>query len=103
MLRFFVSKIYFITIIKAYRRGRQYTDLTAGLGMDSDGYLFGDFSIADAFFAPVVIRFQVYAVPTTALTQRYMQRILATPAVVAWMQAGQAEVEILEEYEVGIS
>ncbi|MDP6969853.1 MAG: hypothetical protein QGG88_12170 [Gammaproteobacteria bacterium] len=77
-------------------------DLTAGLGMDSDGYLFADFCIADAFFAPVVIRLNGYAVPTTALAQRYMQRILATPAVGAWVQAGQAEAVILEEDEAGI-
>ena len=78
-------------------------DLTAELDKGSDGYLFGDFFIADAFFAPVVIRLNSYAVPTTALAQRYMQRILATPAVAAWVQAGQAEAVILEEEEVGIS
>ncbi|MDP6190455.1 MAG: hypothetical protein QF872_06575, partial [Gammaproteobacteria bacterium] len=77
-------------------------DLTVGLGMGGDGYLFGDFSIADAFFAPVVMRFQGYSVPTTALTQRYMQRILATPAVAAWMQAGQAEKVVLADEEVGV-
>lgn len=77
-------------------------ELTAKLGGGSDGYLFGDFSIADAFFAPVVIRFQGYAVATTPLTQQYMQLMLATPAVAAWVAAGQAEEEIVAQEEVGI-
>lgn len=65
------------------------------------GYLFGDFSIVDAFFAPVVIRFQAYDVPLTKATQAYMQRILATPSVAEWVAAGQLEKHVIEEDEAG--
>lgn len=80
---------------------QQCRDLTQQLGVPDSGYLFGEFSIADAFFAPVVIRLNGYAVPTSAATQAYVQTMLANPAVAAWVSAGQAETTILAEEEVG--
>jgi len=53
--------------------------------------LFGRFSIADAFFAPVVNRFVTYAVPLPAAITAYVDRVLALPAVAAWRSAGLAE------------
>jgi glutathione S-transferase len=53
--------------------------------------LFGRFSIADAFFAPVVNRFVTYAVPLPAPITAYMDRVLALPAVAAWRTAALAE------------
>ncbi len=67
----------------------------------SDDYLFGDFSIADAFFAPVVMRFAGYDVPLNDSTQAYMQRVLANSAVQAWVKSGQAESHVIEEDEAG--
>lgn len=50
------------------------------------GYLFGDFSIADAYFAPVVTRFKTYGVSLAPALQAYAERVLAHPAVNAWIQ-----------------
>lgn len=53
--------------------------------------LFGRFSIADAFFAPVVTRFVTYGVPVPAPIRAYMDRVLALPSVAAWHADALAE------------
>ena len=57
------------------------------------GFLFGRFSIADAFFAPVVTRFETYAIHLPAVAQAYAQRVLALPAMHEWAAAAKAEVQ----------
>lgn len=47
--------------------------------------LFGQFSIADAYFAPVVMRLKTYALPVPASISAYMDRLCATPGVKAWI------------------
>ena len=49
-------------------------------------FLFGGFSIADAFFAPVVTRLQTYGLPASASAAAYMERVLASPGVAAWVR-----------------
>ena len=75
------------------------TDLTSKLGVEDNRYLFGDFSMADAYFAPVVVRLNGYAVSITDSSKRYLRRMLATSAVAEWIQEGQAETAIVHEYE----
>ena len=53
--------------------------------------LFGDFSIADAFYAPVVMRFECYKLPISASSQSYMQKILALASVQQWIAAAKQE------------
>ena len=67
----------------------------------NQGYLLGEFCIADAFFAPVVVRLRGYKVSVNEATQAYMDILLATPAVMAWMAAGVEESTILQHDEVG--
>lgn len=70
----------------------------------SDGkgpWLFGTFSIADAFFAPVVVRFQGYQLELRSETKRYCQTQLSNPHLQQWIAAGQAESEVLESEEAG--
>jgi glutathione S-transferase len=62
-------------------------------------YLFGDFSIADAYFAPVVMRFRTYAVTLPPTLQAYCDRVVAHPAVAEWIRAACAEPERLEKYD----
>jgi glutathione S-transferase len=57
----------------------------------SGGFLFGRFSIADAFFAPVATRFETYSVPLPAVAQAYTQRILALPPMREWTKAAKLE------------
>ncbi len=62
-------------------------------------YLFGQFSVADAMFAPVVSRFHTYGVCVPPTVQAYMEAILSCPAMSAWMAAAAAETEIIEKEE----
>jgi glutathione S-transferase len=62
----------------------------------SDGpFLFGTFSIADAFFAPVVTRFHTYGVALPPPLARYADTVLALPAMQRWIEAARAETEVL--------
>lgn len=61
--------------------------------------LFGQFTIADAMFAPVALRFVTYNVPLDDISQRYVEAILALPAMQEWLQAAEAEVETLPAFE----
>lgn len=54
-------------------------------------FLFGRFSIADAFYAPVVSRFVTYGVPATGVAREYMDAVLALPAMQDWVQEARAE------------
>ena len=47
--------------------------------------LFGDFSIADAYFAPVCMRLKTYALPVPGPITDYVRRVSALPAVQAWI------------------
>jgi glutathione S-transferase len=74
---------------------------TAAQAGRKQGYLLGEFSIADAFFAPVVVRLRGYKVAVNAATQAYIDTMLSTPAVMAWIAAGVEETTILQEDEAG--
>ncbi len=55
------------------------------------GFLFGNFSIADAFYAPVVTRFETYGISLPERSQAYAQQILALAAMQEWRAAAAAE------------
>lgn len=55
------------------------------------GFLFGRFSIADAFFAPVVTRFETYAIHLPVVAQAYSQRVLSLAPMRVWTAAAKAE------------
>ena len=66
-------------------------------------FLFGDFSIADAFFAPVCMRLKTYALPVAADTAAYIERVSQAPGVAAWISDALAEQDFLafeEPYRV---
>ena len=58
--------------------------------------LFGAFTLADAYYAPVVMRLQTYALPVPALIREYMDRVQALPGVNAWVQAALSEKDFLD-------
>jgi len=62
-------------------------------------FLFGDFSIADAFYAPVVMRFRTYGVSLAPALQAYTERVLAHPAVAQWVREALLETEGLASDE----
>ena len=62
-------------------------------------FLFGDFSIADAYYAPVCSRIRTYALPVTDTSAAYVERILTLPAMRAWIADAVNEHDFLEEDE----
>lgn len=53
--------------------------------------LFGAFSIADSYFAPVAMRLKTYALPVPAEINAYIERLSAMPGVKAWIDAALVE------------
>ena len=72
------------------------------LGKKSGGgpFLFGRFSIADAMYAPVVSRFEVYEIPLADAVRPYAEAILSLPAFEEWKAAARAEPWVIEQEEV---
>lgn len=62
-------------------------------------WLFGSFSMADAMFAPVVFRLDRYGVEVDAGSRAYIERMLAHPAMLEWVEASRAEPWVIEEEE----
>lgn len=62
-------------------------------------FLFGDPTIADAMYAPVVARFATYAVVLDDAARDYVSLILGLPALQAWTEAAQQEPWIIPEFE----
>jgi len=63
------------------------------------GYLFGDFTLADAYFAPVVTRFITYDVSLAPMLQAYVERVAAHPAVARWIKEAQAETDRIDDLD----
>lgn len=62
-------------------------------------FLYGEFSIADAMYAPVVSRFQTYGVELPAAAETYSRHILGLPAFRQWVAEADAETEVAPQYE----
>jgi glutathione S-transferase len=62
-------------------------------------FLFGDFSAADAMFAPVVHRFRTYAIEADKEAQAYMETMMSLPAFQEWTRAALAETLIIDRFE----
>ena len=62
-------------------------------------FLFGGFTIADAVFAPVALRFQTYGVELPGVAGDYGASLLALPAMREWQAAAKEEPWVIEEYE----
>ena len=58
--------------------------------------LFGPFTVADAYFAPVVMRLKTYALPVPADVAAYMDRLCALPGVKAWIDGALAERDFID-------
>jgi len=67
---------------------------------DSDGFLFGKFSIADAFYMPIVARFNCYQVSVPKDVQVYMDQMLSLPAYKTWLVEALDEQAVIAQAEV---
>jgi glutathione S-transferase len=66
--------------------------------------LFGEFSAADAFYAPVCTRLSTYQLPVPGAVMDYVRRVCALPGVQAWMAEALAERDFIamnEPYRTG--
>ena len=68
---------------------------------DKGEWLFGEFSIADAMYAPVVLRFRTYGINLPQSAADYALRVLESPAMQEWLAAAETEVEVIEREEIG--
>ena len=55
--------------------------------------LFGGFTIADAYFAPVCMRLKTYGLPVPPAIAAYVERVVALPGVAAWITDAKAEAD----------
>ncbi|WP_198330183.1 glutathione S-transferase family protein [Psychrobacter cibarius] len=71
----------------------------------TDSYLFGHFTAADAFFAPVILRLQTYAdasdIVLKSTTKQYCETMLNNPHLQAWREAALEETRVIKEDEAG--
>ena len=66
---------------------------SAALAGSGGPFLFGAFSAADAFYAPVCMRLLTYALPISAEARAYVERVRTAPGVAAWID------EALQEHD----
>ena len=66
--------------------------------LDASGgpFLFGDFGIADAYFAPVASRLRTYAPELSQAARAYVERVWGAPGVAAWVADALAERDFLD-------
>ena len=63
-------------------------------------YLFGAWSLADCFYAPVVGRLRTYAPPLDGETRAYADAVWAQPDVRDWVEAAKVEPLSEPEYDL---
>jgi glutathione S-transferase len=65
-------------------------------------WLLGEYSIADAMFAPVAFRFLTYGVTEPGAVDDYVQTVARDPLVQEWLRAAELEQEVVAASEVGV-
>ena len=68
---------------------------TDALKASGGPFLFGAFSIADAYYAPVAGRLRTYGMPLHDAAAAYIDRVFASPGVAAWVRDALAERDFL--------
>lgn len=64
-------------------------------------WLFGHFSIADAMFAPIALRFVTYGTELDATARAYLDTVQTHPPVQEWVASAKLEQDVIESSEVG--
>ncbi|RYE60162.1 MAG: glutathione S-transferase, partial [Oxalobacteraceae bacterium] len=70
------------------------------LAQSGGPFLFGERTMADAMYAPVVTRFMTYDVKLEDRLAEYASQIMTMPEMQEWVTAAKAEKEDIEELEV---
>ena len=64
-------------------------------------WLFGDFSIADAMYIPLVLRLPTYGVTMPVVVSEYLATVESDDDIAQWVREGLEETEIVEADEAG--
>ncbi|HUH77914.1 MAG TPA: glutathione S-transferase C-terminal domain-containing protein, partial [Devosia sp.] len=65
-------------------------------------YLFGEFTAADAMFAPVATRIRTYDLPVSDLLSGYVEAIYGLPAFQDWLAQALHEPWIVDDDEIDV-
>ena len=65
-------------------------------------WLFGEFSIADCMFAPMVFRFHTYNIVVSDAARNYMQFVMSNTQLKIWQEQSLLEMESLPHAELGL-
>jgi glutathione S-transferase len=77
--------------------------LWGGLLAQSGGpFLFGEFTAADAMFAPVATRIRTYALPVSDMAGEYVEAIYGLPAFQDWLAQALKEPWIVDDDEIDV-
>ena len=68
---------------------------------DKGPWLFGDFSIADAMFAPVATRLRTYGIALDETAAAYIDTLFSDPDFKDWLAEAEKEEDMLRIEEVG--
>ena len=66
-------------------------------------WLFGEYSIADAFYAPLATRLLTYGLPMSATSSEYVQTTIADETFKEWRAGGLAEDYVQPGYDMDLS
>lgn len=69
---------------------------------DRGPWLFGDFSVADAMYAPVALRARTYGLPLSSLATRYLETMLADPHLAEWVADAGRDTQVIPHDEAGV-
>ncbi len=70
------------------------------LELSGGPFLFGEFTIADAMYAPVVMRFNTWQPKLSEAAAAYARRVTEQPAVAAWISDALREGHDIAKYDV---
>jgi glutathione S-transferase len=78
-----------------------WNDCRRRFGTGGGPWLFGKYSIADAMYAPVVLRFNTYGAQISETARWYMAAVIEDASMQEWVQAAQSEPWTMKSSEVG--
>lgn len=78
-----------------------WADCRRRFGAGKGPWLFGEFSVADAMYAPVVLRFNTYGAQVSPTAREYMNTVLEDRYVKEWVRAAEQEPWIIPSEDVG--
>ncbi len=73
---------------------------TRALDHSGGPFLYGAFTLADAFYAPVVTRLLTYGLPMSDTVHRYAQALTTHPAFLSWRTEGLTEDAEVDVYDM---